>query len=138
MLKTIANSTPGFAAFTNFCYSQHSKLFYDKFVVGSESSIQKRDTLGPMFFFSDALAHYEKFREASTSFLVSRWWCLGGLRARNLWARTWSRPPSQVRQVRSVIYVRFRLTGYKNKTKWYFGPWDSWSVRKPRVWLHET
>ena len=40
-LKAVANSMPGIAAFTDFCYSQHSRLFYDKFVISSESGTKK-------------------------------------------------------------------------------------------------
>ena len=32
MLKAVASSIVGIAVFTNFCYSQHSQLFFDKFV----------------------------------------------------------------------------------------------------------
>ena len=41
MLKTVSSSMPGIAAFTIFCYSQHSQLFYDKFVVSSENEYNK-------------------------------------------------------------------------------------------------
>ena len=50
MLKAVASSMPDIAAFTNFCYSQHRQLIYDKFVVSSESGIQQGDTLGPLLF----------------------------------------------------------------------------------------
>ena len=50
MLKAVASSMPGIAVFTNSCYSQHSQLFYDKFVVSSESGIQQGDPLGPLLF----------------------------------------------------------------------------------------
>ena len=50
MLKAVACSMPGIAAFTNFCYSQHSQLFYDRFVVSSESGTQQGDPLGPLLF----------------------------------------------------------------------------------------
>ena len=50
MLKAFASSMPGIAAFTNSCYSQHSQLFYDKFIVSSESGIQQGDPLGPLLF----------------------------------------------------------------------------------------
>ena len=101
MLKTFAISMPGIAVFTNFCYSQHSQLFYDKFVVSSESGIQQGDRW-PFVFFSDALAHYREssgiFARASTTFLVSRWWCLlMGSEENIIRSRTWLRPPRQGR-----------------------------------------
>ena len=50
MLKTVASSMPGIAVFANSCYSQQSQLFYDKFVVSSESGVQQGDPLGPLLF----------------------------------------------------------------------------------------
>ena len=52
MLKEVANSMPGFAACANFCYSRHILLFYDKFVMSSESGVQQSDTVDPMLFFT--------------------------------------------------------------------------------------
>ena len=70
MLKALASSMLGIAAFTNFGYSQYSQLFHDKFVVSSESGIQQGD---PLLF---SLTHYREnsgvSARASTTFLVSR------------------------------------------------------------------
>ena len=84
MLKAVATSMPGVAVFTNFCYSQHSQLFYDK-IVSSESGIQQGDPLGPLRFLgADGLAHYREnlgiIAKPSSKFLVSGWRCPGGLR----------------------------------------------------------
>ena len=50
MLKTVANSLLSLAAFINFCYSQHSQLFYDKFVISNKRGIQQSDPLDSLLF----------------------------------------------------------------------------------------
>ena len=65
MLNDVANSMPGVAIFTNFCYSQRSLLFYDKFVVSSESDIQQGDSLGPLLFSLTLWPIIEKIQELS-------------------------------------------------------------------------
>ena len=64
MLKTAASSMPGIAAFTNSCYSQHSQLFYDRFVVSSENGIQQGDPLGPLLFSLTLWPIIEKIQES--------------------------------------------------------------------------
>ena len=73
MLKVVASSMPGIAAFTNSCYSQHSQLFYDKFVVSSESGIQQGDPLGPLLFSLTLWPIIEKIQESSPDLQQHSW-----------------------------------------------------------------
>ena len=41
---------PSLAPFASFCYSQHSKLFYNATHIRSESGVQQGDPLGPLLF----------------------------------------------------------------------------------------
>ena len=50
LLKATYEFIPGVAAFTNFCYSQHTPLFYNNAVIQSESRVQQGDPLGPLLF----------------------------------------------------------------------------------------
>ena len=75
MLETVASSMPGIATFTNFCCSQHSQLFYDKFVVSSESGIQQGDPLSPLLSSLTLSPIIEKIHE-SLSLLKQHSWYL--------------------------------------------------------------
>ena len=50
LLKAIYKFVPGTAAFNNFCYSQHTPLFYNNAIVQSESGIQQGDPLWSLLF----------------------------------------------------------------------------------------
>ena len=50
LLKATYEFIPGIAAFTNFCYCQHTPLFHNNAIIQSESSIQQGDPLGPLLF----------------------------------------------------------------------------------------
>ena len=42
---------PSLAPFASFCYSQHSKLFFNATLIQSESAVQQGDPLGPLLIF---------------------------------------------------------------------------------------
>ncbi|XP_075259889.1 uncharacterized protein LOC142351636 [Convolutriloba macropyga] len=50
LLKATYEFIPGIAVFTNFCYSQHTPLFYNNAIIQSESGVQQGDPLGPLLF----------------------------------------------------------------------------------------
>ena len=50
LLKATYEFIPGIAAFANFCWSQHTPLFYNNSVVQSELGVQQGDQLGPFLF----------------------------------------------------------------------------------------
>ena len=79
MLKAVANSVPGIAAFTNSCYSQHSQLFYDKFVVSSESGIQQGDPIGPLLFSLTLWPIIEKIQETAPELQQHSWYLDDGV-----------------------------------------------------------
>ena len=86
MLKTVARSMPGIAAFTNSCYSQHSQLFNDNFVLSSESGIQQGDPLGPLLFSLTLWPIIEKIQETAPELQQLSWYLddgLGRLRGRS-------------------------------------------------------
>ena len=70
-LKTIASSILGF---TNSCYSQPSQLFYEKFVVSSESGIQQGDPLVPLLFSLTVWPIIEKIMESSPELQQHSWY----------------------------------------------------------------
>ena len=79
MLKTVASSMPGIAAFTNSCYSLHSQLFYNKFAVSSESGIQQGDPLGPLIFSLTLWPIIEKIQETSPELQQHSWYLDDGI-----------------------------------------------------------
>ena len=70
---------PGIAAFTNSCYSQHSHLFYDNFVVSSESGIQQGDSLDLLLFSLTLWPNIEKIQETSSELLQLSWYLDDGV-----------------------------------------------------------
>ena len=79
IMKTVSSSMPSIAAFTNSCYSQHSQLFYDKFVVSSESGIQQGDPLGPLLFSLTLWPILEKIQEISPELQKHSWYLDDGV-----------------------------------------------------------
>ena len=79
MLKAVASSIPGIAIFTNFCYSQHSQLFYDKFVVSSERGILQVDPLDPLLFSLTLWPIIEKIQESSPELQKHFWYLDDGV-----------------------------------------------------------
>ena len=79
IMKAVASSMPSIAAFTNSCYSQHSQLFYDQFVVSSESGIQQGDPLGPLFFSLTLWPIKEKIQETSPELQQHSWYLDDGV-----------------------------------------------------------
>ena len=70
---------PGIAVFTNFCYSQHSQSFYDKFVDSSESGIQQGDPLGPLLFSLTLWSFKEKIQESLPELQQHSWYLDDGV-----------------------------------------------------------
>ena len=79
MLKAVASSIPGFAAFTNFCYSQQGHFFYDKFVVSCESGIQQGDPLSPLLFSLTLWPIIEKIQECLPELQQHSWFLVDGV-----------------------------------------------------------
>ena len=79
MLKTVCSSMPVIDAFTNFCYSQHSQLLYDKFVVSSESGIQQGKPLGPLLFSLTLWPIIEKIQDYSPELQQISWFLDNGV-----------------------------------------------------------
>ena len=50
MLDAARKFIPALAPFASFCYSQHSKLFFNATHIQSESAVQQGDPLGPLLF----------------------------------------------------------------------------------------
>ena len=78
MLKALASSMQGIAAFTNSCYSQHSQ-FYEKFVVSSQSGIQQGDPLGPLLFSLTLGPIIEKIQETAPELQQDSWYLVDGV-----------------------------------------------------------
>ena len=79
MLKSVASSVAGIAALTNFCYSQHSQLFFDKFVVSSEIGIQQSDPMGSLLFSLTLWPNIEKIQESSPELQQHSWYLEDGV-----------------------------------------------------------
>ena len=50
LLKATYKFIPGIAAFTSFCYYQHTLLFYNNAIIQSESGVHQGDPLGSLLF----------------------------------------------------------------------------------------
>ena len=50
LLKTSYEFILGLAAFTNFCYPQHTPLFYDNSIIQNTLDVQQGDSLAPLLF----------------------------------------------------------------------------------------
>ena len=79
MLKAVASSMPGISVFTNSFHSQHSQLFYDKFVVSGESGIQQGDPLGPLLFSLTLWPIIEKIQKTSPELQQHSWYLDDGV-----------------------------------------------------------
>ena len=79
ILKAVASSMSGITAFTNFFYSKHSELFYDKFVDRSESGIQQGDPLGPLLFSLTLWSIKEKIQESLPVLQQHSWYLDDGV-----------------------------------------------------------
>ena len=72
--KETCEFIPGIAAFTNFCYSQHTPLFYNNAIVQSESGVQQGDPLGPSLFSLTLWPIIQKIKNSVPGLLQYTWY----------------------------------------------------------------
>ena len=74
LLKATCEFIPGIVAFSSFCYSQHTPLFYNKSIIQSEKSgVQQGDPLGPLLFSVTLWPIIKKIRTSVPSLLQHTW-----------------------------------------------------------------
>ena len=77
-ITTTNEFIPGIAAFTNFCYSQHTPLFYNNAIVQSELGVQQGDPLGLLLFSLRLWPIKQKIKTSFPGLLQHTWYLYVG------------------------------------------------------------
>ena len=79
MLDAVRNFIPSSVPFASFCYSQHSKLFFNATHIQSESGDQQGDPLGPLLFSLGLWPIIKELDDKLPNLMQSSWYLDDGI-----------------------------------------------------------